>query len=105
LLFIIEKHQKILLSRDHAGIKPLYYSEVGDTLIFSSEIKNMLEYVPDSNRLSDEGLACMQWCGINVLDQTIFNNIKKLTAGETIIYDLFDKKIKKSGIIIEYIQL
>ena len=54
----------------------------------------MLQHVPNSNQLSDEGLACMQWCGINVLDQTIFNNIKKLTAGETIVYDLFDKKIK-----------
>ena len=94
IAFYNRESQKILLSRDHAGIKPLYYSEVGDTLIFSSEIKNMLEYVPDSNRLSDEGLACMQWCGINVLDQTVFNNIKKLTAGETIVYDLFDKKIK-----------
>jgi asparagine synthase (glutamine-hydrolysing) len=94
IAFYNRETQEILLSRDHAGIKPLYYSETNNNLIFSSEIKNMLEYVPDSNRLSEEGLACMQWCGISILDQTIFNNIKKLTAGETIIYDLFNKRIK-----------
>tara|TARA_E500000318_G_scaffold8479_3_gene7752 strand:+ start:142 stop:1866 length:1725 start_codon:yes stop_codon:yes gene_type:complete len=89
-------NQEIWLSRDHAGVKPLYYAERGlEGIIFSSEIKNMLKYVPGSHRLSDEGLACVKWCGFSVLDQTIFNNIKKLTAGETLVYDLHNNKIKK----------
>ena len=90
-----KNEQELMLSVDHLSIKPLYYSTYNNELIFSSEIKNMLENVPGSRSISSEGLACYTWCGMNVLDQTIFNHIKKLTAGETIIYDLQKKKIKQ----------
>ena len=40
--------KQITLSRDHAGIKPLYYAEVGQGLVFGSEIKGMLDKVPGS---------------------------------------------------------
>lgn len=93
VLYDIEK-QELMLSTDHLSIKPLYYSLKNNDIMFSSEIKNMLDNVKHSNIISKEGLACYQWCGMNVLDQTMFNGIKKLTPGETLIYDLHNKKIK-----------
>ncbi len=33
---------KLLLARDHLGVKPLYYYEAGGRLVFGSEIKTIL---------------------------------------------------------------
>lgn len=37
-------NKELILSRDRFGIKPLYYYNNGDFLVFSSEIKQILEY-------------------------------------------------------------
>ncbi|TDH23286.1 asparagine synthase (glutamine-hydrolyzing) [Segetibacter sp. 3557_3] len=39
--------QELILARDHAGIKPLYYSLTKDTLVFASEIRAFKAYRPD----------------------------------------------------------
>ena len=38
------KKNELILARDHFGIKPLYYSLIDNTIIFSSEIKAILKY-------------------------------------------------------------
>src|SRR5438270_45790 len=37
-----ERRQTVLLARDPFGVLPLFYTVVGDTLIFASEIKAIL---------------------------------------------------------------
>ena len=88
------KENELWISRDHAGIKPLYYAEVKQGLIFGSEIKGMLEHVPGSNKIDEMAFSSMAHVGLNPTANTFFSNIKKLLSGETIIYDLQNKKIK-----------
>jgi len=38
------RRQKLILARDHMGVKPLYYFHDGSTFVFSSEVKAILEY-------------------------------------------------------------
>jgi len=83
----------IILSRDHAGIKPLYYAEINEGLIFGSEIKGMLDKVPGSRTLNKLAVSFQSRTGINPLRQTLFSGIKKLLPGETIVYDIENKKI------------
>ena len=87
---------EIILSRDHAGIKPLYFAFVNSGIIFSSEIKGLLSYVVGSNKIDRQALACTSLLGVNVLRQTVFKGVYKVFPGETIVYDLVNKKIKRS---------
>ena len=88
----VEKNT-LTLSRDHAGVKPVYYAEIKEGLVFGSEIKGMLDKVPGSRKQDELALGCMTTTGINPLRNTFFTGIRKLLAGETIVYDITNKKI------------
>ena len=81
----------ITLSRDHAGIKPLYYAKIDQGLVFASEVKGMLDIVPNARTLDNLACSMMTKAGTNPLRNTLFTNIKKLLPGETLVYDI-DKK-------------
>jgi asparagine synthase (glutamine-hydrolysing) len=83
---------KITLSRDHAGIKPVYYAEINEGLVFGSEIKGMLDKVPNARTVDNLAMSCLAWTGINATRNTVFSGIKKLLAGETKVYDIKNKK-------------
>ena len=87
----IDKKQ-ITLSRDHAGIKPVYYAEINEGLVFGSEIKGMLDKVPNARTIDNVAMSCLAWTGINATRNTVFSGIKKLLAGETKVYDIENKK-------------
>jgi len=86
----------LTLSRDHAGIKPVYYAEIKEGLVFGSEIKGMLDKVPNSRTMDNLAVSFMARTGINALRNTFFTGIKKLLAGETIVYNMVDKKITQT---------
>ena len=85
---------KIYLSRDHVGIKPLFYSDLGSCLVFGSEIKGLKDVVPTSRYIDHMSLSCWSYCGLNVTKNTFFRGIYKIMPGETIEYDLKTKKLK-----------
>lgn len=87
-----KKTKTITLSRDHAGIKPLFYAETSDGLIFGSEIKGMLDHVPNSRHMDAMAAAAMSYSGINATRHTMFTNIKKVLPGETMVYSIEHKK-------------
>ena len=91
-----KSNNEIILSRDHAGIKPLYFAFINSGIIFCSEIKGLLDEVKDSNIIDRQSLACTSLLGVNVLRQTIFKGIYKVFPGETIIYDMDKKRIKST---------
>lgn len=89
--------KKLIISRDHAGIKPLYYAETQDGLVFGSEIKGMLDKAPNSNKIDDIASACMSYCGVNATNHSLFNNIRKVMPGQTLTYDVANKKFAGSN--------
>ena len=95
-VFYNKEKKQVILSRDHAGIKPLYFSETNQNLIFSSEIKGLKNIIPGSENINLKSLVCMAYCGMNFFRETMFQGVMKVNAGETLIYDLEDKKFKIS---------
>ena len=95
-VFYNKKQNEIVLSRDHVGIKPLFFSNIKEGIIFSSEIKGLINFVNNSNKIDRLSLACTSMLGVNVMRQTVFNGILQVLPGETIVYDLSLKKIKRS---------
>ena len=85
--------QKIILSRDHAGIKPLYYAQIDKGLVFASEIKGMLDIVPNARTLDNLACSMLTRAGTNPLRNTLFTNIKKVLPGETLTYDIKEKSL------------
>ena len=96
--FAYYKHneQELWLSRDHAGIKPLYYAKIEQGIVFGSEIKGMLDKVPGSRSIDKLAASFQSRTGINPLRNTLFSGVKKLLPGETIIWDIKNKKIKQT---------
>jgi asparagine synthase (glutamine-hydrolysing) len=79
-----QKHE-LFLARDHLGIKPLYYTTIGDRLVFASEIKALLQ-VPGCHREMDiHALAELFSFRSVPSPKTLFKNIFKLPPGHRIL--------------------
>jgi asparagine synthase (glutamine-hydrolysing) len=78
-----QRRQRLLLARDRIGLKPLYYYQDNEKLLFGSEIKAILAW-PGINRSVDlEALENYLTFGIIPGDHSIFRAIRKLPAGHT----------------------
>jgi len=74
----------LLLARDHAGIKPLYYYGDGDRLFFASEIKALLQ-VPDIPRNLNHHAVPQYLTFLWVPGQeTMLRDIHKLEPGHSL---------------------
>jgi len=76
-----ERDQRLVLARDRVGIKPLYYSHVGQNIRFGSELKTILEH-PDSSRVLDLE-ALQDYLSLNYVpgENTLVRGIQKLRPG------------------------
>jgi asparagine synthase (glutamine-hydrolysing) len=73
--------RKTIIVRDRYGVKPLYYSIVGDEFIFSSEMKSMLYGYGINNDINYESISYLFSYNYIPYPNTIFKNIKSLDPG------------------------
>ena len=98
LLYDREQKQ-IIAARDHFGIKPLYFYNGNDYLIFASEIKAILEHpavVAEPDYKSIQDYIIYQY----VLNgETFFKGVKKLLPGHFLHIDLESMHIRNDKIL------
>ena len=80
-------NRRLILARDRIGIKPLYYTRVGDTIVFASEIKAILQYPGVERRVDPLALDNIMTFEYNPSAQTIFSGIHKLPAGHLLVVE------------------
>ena len=86
--------QKIYLIRDRLGIKPLYYCHTQENFIFGSEIKSIIEVVPEKAALNHQSLWHYLTLRYIPSSETIWDNIYKLEPAHYLEYNLTQHTFK-----------
>ena len=79
---------KLILVRDRAGVKPLYYYTNGKEFLFSSELKSFHKYPKFKKELNKEVLPYYFQFGYIPAPHSIFQNCYKLEAGHYLEFNL-----------------
>ncbi len=91
------KNDKLVLARDHIGIKPLHYTidENSGSLVFGSEIKSILKYPGIKKEINHTGLDLFLSLEYIPAPISIFSGIKKLQAGHILTFQNNKLSIEK----------
>jgi asparagine synthase (glutamine-hydrolysing) len=77
--------ERLTLSRDRFGIKPLYFARCRDSFAFASEIKGVLAALPGDPRGSVyQVVRLLAWGGIDDDGATLFEDVHALPAGSNL---------------------
>ena len=100
-----KKLNKIILARDHVGIKPLYYTlDKKNCLTFSSEVKGILNLYNAENskfEIAKEEILNLLTLGFIQSPKTLYMNIFKLEKSSILEFDLNTKKFEIEKFEIE----
>ena len=88
--------QKMMLARDRAGEKPLYYAHFNCKLIFASELKAILANPEFPRKLNIEALNDYLTYGYVMGNKSIFRGINKLKAAHYAEYDISTDRLTVS---------
>lgn len=81
------KARQMVMVRDHSGIKPLYYAQTPDGIVFGSEIKALLKH-PAISRDPDFKALHHYFSLKNIpAPSTAYAQIKQLRAGHFLLHD------------------
>ncbi|GAB0171888.1 asparagine synthase (glutamine-hydrolyzing) [Lysinibacillus sp. CTST325] len=77
-----EQSQSLFLCRDRLGVKPLFYTEQQDGLLFASEVKALLAHPLIKTTINTDGLANIMAVGPSRMPgKSPFQNISELRPG------------------------
>lgn len=77
-----DANKRVYLSRDRMGVKPFFYTRLGNTFIFSSEVKAILKHPQIRAELDSEGIWQMLYLSpMRPSNNGIFKNIYEISPG------------------------
>lgn len=82
-----DEKKRMLLARDHYGIKPLYYADDGWSLRAASQVKALLQSRHVSRQLDPAGAAGFFLLGSVPEPYTLYQEIREVPAGSVVIVD------------------
>jgi asparagine synthase (glutamine-hydrolysing) len=88
---------KVVLARDHFGVKPLYYHFQNGRFAFSSEAKAILACGAAEKRVDLRALDEFLTFRYVPSPLTLFKDIFKVEAGGYLVFDLVGKRVARSG--------
>lgn len=73
--------QELFLARDRVGIRPLFYTQIGDSFVFASEIKSFLEFPGFNASISAKSLSEFFTFWTSLSSNTVFEDVFELPSG------------------------
>jgi len=86
--------RELILGRDRLGIKPLYYADLPDRVLFASELKAILAVWPGEPALDPGALVQYLENHFNTGEQSLVRGIRRLPPGATLVIDA-DLKVRE----------
>ncbi len=78
-------HKQLFCARDHFGIKPFYYAQLGELLLFSNTLNCIRMHPRVSNELNDAAIGDFLLFGLNYDNATTsFRDIQRLPPAHTL---------------------
>ncbi len=87
--------ERLLLARDHLGIKPLLYCKAGTNFIFASEIKAMLASGLIEREVDPEALRLLLTCGSVPQPLTVLRGVHMLPAGSCLVRERGSERVNR----------
>lgn len=88
------RRERLFLSRDRLGVRPLFYAQTPEGFVFGSEIKSLL-VVPSVPRAIDrQALDELFTFWVTLPPRTIFEGVSELPPGHSIILEHGDLQVK-----------
>lgn len=81
------RRERLLLARDHFGVKPLYWSDVDGTLRFGSEMRTILADPAVPRRLDPDAVRVLLHFGYLPSPHTLIAGVHKLGPGHKLVCD------------------
>jgi asparagine synthase (glutamine-hydrolysing) len=89
-----QRNEILLLARDRAGEKPLFYALTDGTLRFTSELKGLMANPGFERRIDEEALDCYLAAGYVPGSRCILGGVQKLPPAHALTFDLKTSSIK-----------
>ena len=89
------KKRELFIARDHLGIKPLYYVQIGNQLLFGSEIKTLLQHPDCPREVDEESLAELFTFRYVPAPKTLFKGIFKMPTAHSLLASRTGIKIER----------
>ncbi|QEG38972.1 asparagine synthase (glutamine-hydrolyzing) [Roseimaritima ulvae] len=80
-----KQRRELFIARDRLGIKPLYYAQRGQTLLFGSEIKALLQHPQLTAELDRRGLSDYLSLKYVPAPRTMFSGVHSLPPGHYLL--------------------
>ena len=87
--------RRLLLARDHLGVKPLYYVVLGNRLLFASEIKALLVDPECPREVDIQALSLLFTLRYVPSPATLFKGVQKLPPAHRMIVDAQGSRIER----------
>lgn len=90
------KNGRFFLARDRIGVKPLFYAQRGNALIFASELKALLRHPEIPPKISREGLSEVFALGpARTPGHGVFDDVHELRPGCSMVFDQNGARIRQ----------
>jgi len=89
------RKRRLLLTRDRLGVKPLYWAQRGDAIIFGSEIKSLLASRLVDARARIEAVPELLGARFVTGPATLFDGIQSLLPGHQLVFERGAARIRQ----------